>query len=137
MHPARGPPVAVDSPQTVAAAARAGVEEVVIDVNVGFRQALQLQARVISVSDQGGWAVADCGAKALGMDHGNPDLECRNVLFVSEEHVTFVPDKAVTVGDLVRALPAHCDPTMALHERVHLVSGDQVLETWPVDLRGW
>jgi hypothetical protein len=24
-----------------------------------------------------------------------------------------------------------------LHERMHLVAGDEVLETWPVDLRGW
>jgi D-serine deaminase-like pyridoxal phosphate-dependent protein len=41
------------------------------------------------------------------------------------------------VGDLVRVLPAHCDPTVALHEELHLVGGEDVLETWKVDLRGW
>lgn len=101
-----------------------------------FRQALQIQARVISVSVDG-YAVADCGVKALGMDHGNPDLVGGTVLFVSDEHVTFVPDHPVAVGDLLRVLPAHCDPTMALHERVHVVRDDRVLESWPVDLRGW
>jgi D-serine deaminase-like pyridoxal phosphate-dependent protein len=29
------------------------------------------------------------------------------------------------------------DPTVAKHEWLHLVAGEQVLESWPVDLRGW
>ena len=41
------------------------------------------------------------------------------------------------VGDQVRVIPAHVDPTMAYHERLYLVSDDRVLEAWPVDLRGW
>jgi D-serine deaminase-like pyridoxal phosphate-dependent protein len=47
----------------------------------------------------------------------------------------------VVVGDRVRVLPAHVDPTVALHDRMHLVTGDgpdaTVVDTWPVDLRGW
>jgi len=94
-------------------------------------------ARVISVSGSG-YAVANCGLKALGMDHGKPDIDGGGtVLVVSDEHITFVPETAVKVGDLVRVLPAHCDPTVALHEELHLVAGDAVLETWAVDLRGW
>jgi D-serine deaminase-like pyridoxal phosphate-dependent protein len=34
-------------------------------------------------------------------------------------------------------LPAHVDPTVAMHEAMYLVDGQQVLERWPVDLRGW
>ena len=102
-----------------------------------FRQSLAVLARVISVSSSG-YAVANCGLKALGMDHGKPDMaDGGAVLVVSDEHVTFVPETAVKVGDLVRVMPAHCDPTVALHEQLHLVSGDDVLETWKVDLRGW
>jgi len=102
-----------------------------------FRQSLAVLARVISVSSSG-YAVANCGLKALGMDHGKPDIEGGGtVLVVSDEHVTFVPESAVKVGDLVRVLPAHCDPTVALHAELHLVSGEDVLETWKVDLRGW
>jgi D-threonine aldolase len=102
-----------------------------------FRQSLAVLARVISVSSSG-YAVANCGLKALGMDHGKPDMEDGGaVLVVSDEHITFVPESAVKVGDLVRVMPAHCDPTVALHQELHLVRGDDVLDTWKVDLRGW
>ncbi len=98
-----------------------------------FRQALFVDATVISSRPQ--WSVADAGLKAFGMDHGNPEAEGAKVWFCSDEHVTFDPPRSV--GDRLRLVPAHVDPTMAYHEQVHLVSGDDVLETWPVDLRGW
>ena len=100
-----------------------------------FRQALTVLATVVSVS--AGWAVADCGVKALGMDHGNPTIEGAAVWFCSDEHVTFAPADPVRVGDRVRVIPAHVDPTVAYHERMYLVDGEDVLESWPVDLRGW
>ena len=101
-----------------------------------FRQALTVLATVISVS--AGHAVADCGLKALGMDHGPPAMaDGHEVLLVSDEHVTFFPASPVRVGDRVHVLPAHVDPTVAYHAALHLVDDGQVLETWPVDLRGW
>jgi D-serine deaminase-like pyridoxal phosphate-dependent protein len=100
-----------------------------------FAQALSVLATVISVSRQ--WAVADCGLKALGMDHGNPSIEAAEVLFCSDEHLTFVPEHPVRVGDLVNVFPAHVDPTVAYHRHLHLLDGDEVVERWPVDLRGW
>ncbi|MFB9382741.1 alanine racemase [Pseudonocardia petroleophila] len=106
-----------------------------------FRQALTVLGTVISVTAPAGgmpgWAVADVGLKALGMDHGNPAVPDAQVWFCSDEHLTFAPDAPVAVGDRVRVVPAHVDPTMAMHERVHLVRGDEVLDTWAVDLRGW
>ena len=109
-----------------------------------FRQALSVLATVISVSRPPEasavraptYAVADCGLKALGMDHGNPTIAGAHVLFCSDEHVTFA-ETPVHVGERIRVWPAHIDPTVAYHERMHVVSGEQVLETWPVDLRGW
>ena len=100
-----------------------------------FRPALCVLARVISASP--GFAVADCGLKALGMDHGPPRIDAARVLFCSDEHVTFAPEPRVRVGDLVRVWPAHVDPTVAYHERMHVVSDGDILETWAVDLRGW
>ncbi len=100
-----------------------------------FAQALSVLATVISVS--AGWAVADCGLKALGMDHGDPSVEGAAVLFCSDEHLTFVPEEPVRVGDRIHVIPAHVDPTVAYHERIELVEGEEVLETWAVDLRGW
>ena len=100
-----------------------------------FEQALSVLATVISVSPE--WAVADCGLKALGMDHGNPAIEGAKVMFCSDEHVTFTPDQPVRVGDRINVIPAHVDPTVAYHEHLHVIDGDDVVESWPVDLRGW
>ena len=100
-----------------------------------FRQALSVLATVISVSPA--HAVADCGLKALGMDHGNPTIDAAEVLFCSDEHITFVPEVPSRVGERIRVWPAHVDPTVAYHERLYVVSGDQVVDAWAVDLRGW
>ena len=107
-----------------------------------FEHALSVLATVVSVNRNGGWAVADCGLKALGMDHGNPALEDGGrVWFCSDEHVTFSPREGQPlprVGDRVSVLPAHIDPTVAYHEAIHVVDEeDRVTEVWPVDLRGW
>jgi D-threonine aldolase len=100
-----------------------------------FAQALTVLSTVVSVSDD--WVVADCGLKALGMDHGNPSVEGAEVWFCSDEHLTFVPEAPLRVGDRIRVLPAHVDPTVAYHEHLHIVDGDEVVDRWDVDLRGW
>lgn len=103
-----------------------------------FRQALFVEATVISANPGGGWAVADCGLKALGMDHGDPSIVGGTVWYCSDEHVTFSADPLPRVGDRVRVVPAHIDPTIAYHERMHMLDpAGEVLETWAVDLRGW
>ncbi|MEV1295470.1 alanine racemase [Pseudonocardia sp. NPDC049635] len=112
---------------------------------LGFRQSLTVLATVISATgpagDMPGWAVLDAGLKAFGMDHGNPEVPGGQVWFVADEHLTFATDPLPRPGDRVRVVPAHVDPTVALHERMYLVDGDgpdaEVLDTWPVDLRGW
>lgn len=127
-----------------------------------FRHALFLWTTAISVNPAG-WAVVDAGLKALGMDHGDPTVVGGACWFVSDEHTTFGTDAAhsVAVGDRVTVLPAHVDPTVALHERMlvvdtrdgglvdghqldghqldgHRLDGDaEVVDEWPVDLRGW
>lgn len=112
-----------------------------------FRQAVFVLATVISsrvggpaavgAPAAGGWSVADAGLKAFGMDHGNPELEGSSVWFCSDEHTTFAPPRSI--GDRVLMVPAHLDPTVAYHEFMHLVDleAGEVLDTWPVDLRGW
>jgi D-serine deaminase-like pyridoxal phosphate-dependent protein len=100
-----------------------------------FAQALSVLATVISVSSE--WAVADCGLKALGMDHGNPTIAEATVLFCSDEHVIFSPQHPVRVGDRISVIPAHVDPTVAYHEYLHVADGEELLDHWPVDMRGW
>jgi D-serine deaminase-like pyridoxal phosphate-dependent protein len=99
-----------------------------------FRQGLFVLASVISSSPEG-WSVLDCGVKAMSMDHGNPEISGATVWYCSDEHTVFSPPQPV--GEQVMVVPAHIDPTIACHETLHLVSGDDVLESWPVDLRGW
>lgn len=107
-----------------------------------FRYALTVLATVISVNPAG-WVVADCGLKALGMDHGNPTvLGGGSVWFCSDEHVTYAPgadEPPPKVGDQVEILPAHVDPTVAYHEVFHVVDAERttIVDEWPIDMRGW
>ncbi len=108
--------------------------------DVPFEQALTVLATVVSVNAGQGYAVADAGLKAFGMDHGNPTLPGASVWYCSDEHTVFsMKDGAPlpAVGDRVRLVPAHIDPTCALHERMWVVDGDDVVDCWPVDMRGW
>jgi D-threonine aldolase len=98
-----------------------------------FRQAVFVLATVVSSSRE--WSVADAGIKTVGMNLGNPQIDGASVWFCSDEHTTFSPP--VPVGDRVRLVPGHVDPTMAYHERLYVCSGEDVLDVWPVDLRGW
>ncbi|HTO01719.1 MAG TPA: alanine racemase [Microthrixaceae bacterium] len=105
-----------------------------------FRQALHLWCSVISVNRQMGYAVLDGGLKSLSLDHGNPRVEGGEVWFCSDEHITYSPEEGrplPKIGDKVRVVPSHVDPTVAYHDRMHLIDGDRVIDTWAVDLRDW
>jgi D-serine deaminase-like pyridoxal phosphate-dependent protein len=108
-----------------------------VGLDLPFRQALFVEATVISASP--GAAVADAGIKSLAMDHGNPGVDGADVLAVSDEHLVLLTHagRDLAVGDRIRVQPAHCDPTIALHERFHVVRGDHVVDEWPIDLRHW
>lgn len=104
-----------------------------------FEIALSVLATVISVHRKG-WLVVDAGLKAFGMDHGNPTWAGPGeVLFCSDEHTTLVPDDlgGWSVGDRLRLLPAHVDPTVARHQVMWVVDQDAIIGRWNVDLRHW
>ena len=100
-----------------------------------FEQALFVVGTVISVSD--GWAVTDVGLKALSMDHGNPSVPDGDVWFCSDEHLVYAPTSPPSVDGRIRVVTAHVDPTVAMHDTAWLVRGDDVVDRWPIDLRGW
>jgi len=121
-------------------------------LDLPFRQALFVVGTVISRTEDpsrpgssGSWSVIDVGLKSLGMDHGNPTVDGASVWFCSDEHTTlsFGDGPAPGLGSRVLVRPAHVDPTVAMHENMYLVddatlgADARVLETWPVDLRGW
>jgi D-serine deaminase-like pyridoxal phosphate-dependent protein len=74
------------------------------------------------------------------MDHGPPSIEGAKVWFVSDEHITFSALDGAdlpALGDRVRVVPAHVDPTVAYHDQLNVIRDDEVVDVWRVDLRGW
>ena len=121
-------------------------------LDLPFRQALFVVGTVISRTKDPSrpdspvsWSVIDVGLKSLGMDHGDPSVDGASVWFCSDEHTTlsFGDGPAPGLGSRVLVRPAHVDPTVAMHENMYLVDDvtlgpdTRVLDTWPVDLRGW
>ena len=118
-------------------------------LDLPFRQALFVVGTVISRAGEpgspGSWSVIDVGLKSLGMDHGNPTVDGASVWFCSDEHTTlsFGEGAAPDIASRVLVRPAHVDPTVAMHDTMYLVddvtqgTDARVLDTWPVDLRGW
>jgi D-serine deaminase-like pyridoxal phosphate-dependent protein len=104
-----------------------------------FVQAMWVVGTVISTNEK--WSVIDAGIKSLAMDHGNPTIKDHAVWFCSDEHTTFSANEGTPtprVGERVYVTPAHIDPTMALHDVAYVANiyGD-VIDEWPIDLRGW
>ena len=115
-------------------------------LDLPFDEGLVVLTTAVSVRP-GRHAALDGGIKAFAMDSGDPRLVddqagAASVSFCSDEHTTVVGG-SWSVGDRVALRPAHIDPTISCHEMLHLVDdatsgGDaEVLESWPVDLRGW
>jgi D-serine deaminase-like pyridoxal phosphate-dependent protein len=105
-----------------------------------FGEALRCLTTVVSV--QGPLAVLDAGLKALAVDHGNPELEhgaAASVIFLSDEHTTLAVGDgfAAHPGDRMWLRPSHVDPTVNLHDRLFAVRGQEVVDVWPVEARGY
>ena len=81
--------------------------------------------------------MADCGLKALGMDHGDPTVEGADVWFCSDEHLTFAPRlHSVSVTACGCSLRTSTRPWRTTSS-LYVVDGDEVVDRWDVDLRGW
>ncbi len=102
-----------------------------------FEISLSVIGTVVSVNAKG-WAVADAGLKAFGVDHGMPTPIDAELMFLSDEHATLSNEAGeIGIGDRIRFLPAHVDPTVARHARYWVVDGETVVDEWPIDLRHW
>jgi len=94
---------------------------------------------VISVQAQ--HAVLDGGLKAFAVDQGLPQvlLPGWRVKTLSDEHTVIVPEadaEAVQIGQKIRLIPGHCDPTVNLHDWLLGYRGSTVEAIWPVSARG-
>jgi D-serine deaminase-like pyridoxal phosphate-dependent protein len=108
-----------------------------------FAPALFVQASVVSAHAPG-FAVVNAGVKSFATEAGMPTLLSPNLAAVKyklmgDEHggVDYDPNSGLlNVGDLVEFLTPHCDPTINLYDRYHVVRGDTLVDIWPVDARG-
>lgn len=85
-------------------------------------------------------AVCDAGLKAQSVDSGLPVVYGRtDVKYIkcSDEHgVIEDPAGVLKVGDKLRLVPGHCDPTANVHDWYVGVRGGKVEVVWPVSARG-
>jgi D-serine deaminase-like pyridoxal phosphate-dependent protein len=106
-----------------------------------FAQSLHVWTTVMSAPaiDR---AIVDAGLKAFSVDSGLPLVADRPELIctkASDEHgVIQVPAgaKELRIGDKLRLVPGHCDPTVNLYDWLVGVRGGRVECVWPVSARG-
>lgn len=85
-------------------------------------------------------AIVDAGLKAQSVDSGLPVVFGReDVTYAkcSDEHgVVMDPEGRLKVGDKLRLVPGHCDPTCNVHDWYVGVRNGVVESVWPVSARG-
>ncbi|HEX3864827.1 MAG TPA: DSD1 family PLP-dependent enzyme [Stellaceae bacterium] len=87
-------------------------------------------------------AIVDAGLKALAMDSGPPtvwDEPAATFDRASDEHGRLLIGAATNrlkLGDKVRLVPGHCDPTVNLYDWYVAVRGERVEAVWPITARG-
>ncbi len=108
-----------------------------------YESSLEVIATVIS-RPAPGWAVIDAGLKTLSDDSGPArlvDAPGWTYHHAGDEHgkVTAGGEagrRDLQVGDRVRLIPSHIDPTINLHDVMYAHRGGEVETTWAVAARG-
>lgn len=102
-----------------------------------FRQALFVLAQVMSV--QASRAIVDAGHKAIPTDSGFPVPWQRpgaSYVGASDEHGTLTGEGLPALGETLRLVPGHCDPTVDRYDWYVGVRRGRVERVWPVAARG-
>jgi 3-hydroxy-D-aspartate aldolase len=87
-------------------------------------------------------AIVDAGLKALAFDSGPPlvpDEPAASYERASDEHgrlgITGATNR-LNIGDKVRLIPGHCDPTVNLYDWYVGIRHGRVEQLWPITARG-
>ena len=105
-----------------------------------FEHSLFVWTTVMSTPTPGR-AVVDAGLKASSVDSGMPrvadygDVEC---VKMSDEHGVLHLSGATRfrIGDKLKLIPGHCDPTVNLYDWYVCVRNERVEALWPITARG-
>jgi Predicted amino acid aldolase or racemase len=104
-----------------------------------FENALFLLTSVMSAA-RSGTAICDAGLKVQSLDSGLPAVFGRDdveYVTATDEHGRIRdPENRLRVGDRLRLVPGHCDPTCNLHDWYVGIRQGRVETLWPVTARG-
>ncbi|WP_377848609.1 hypothetical protein [Bosea sp. UC22_33] len=108
-----------------------------------FSPALRIAVTVIGHSSLG-FAITDGGSKSFALDGPPPRVFLNNELvgrieWCGDEFGRILPLKgqsALPIGAVVECTVPHCDPTINLHDFLHVVRGKQLVALWQVEARG-
>jgi 3-hydroxy-D-aspartate aldolase len=108
-----------------------------------FETALFVSTAVVSVN-QAGYVTTDAGLKCFATDGPVPrpasgaPAGSRYEFFGDEHGKLILPAGAAkpALGARIECVTPHCDPTVNLHDFLHVVAGDTLVAIWPVDARG-
>jgi D-serine deaminase-like pyridoxal phosphate-dependent protein len=87
-------------------------------------------------------AIVDAGLKALAFDSGPPlvwDEPAATYERASDEHGRLAVNAATNrlwIGDKIRLVPGHCDPTVNLYDWYVCIRNNRVEAIWPITARG-
>ncbi|HWG80229.1 MAG TPA: DSD1 family PLP-dependent enzyme [Stellaceae bacterium] len=108
-----------------------------------FDTALFVATAVVS-GNAPGYVTTDAGLKCFATDGPTPEIASgappgSRYEFFGDEHgkLTLPPGATkLPLGTIVECVTPHCDPTANLHDFYHVVSGDTLVDIWPIDARG-
>ena len=108
-----------------------------------FEVSLSVQTTVVS-ANRDGLATTDAGLKAFATDAEAPKIlsgapEGANYFFFGDEQGGIIysqETRKLVPGDIVSCVVPHCDPTVNLYDRYHVVRGETLVGLWPIEGRG-
>jgi D-serine deaminase-like pyridoxal phosphate-dependent protein len=104
---------------------------------------LRLHASIISTNVPG-HVTLNAGFKSFATDgplpklHGEALAGARYELYGDEygRLVLGPGQRAPRIGTCVELVTPHCDPTVNLHDQLHVIEGDTLIDIWRIDARG-
>ena len=108
-----------------------------------FETSLTVQTTVIS-ANRTGLATTDAGFKAFATDAGAPVIatgapDGAVYFFFGDEQGGIIyaqEQRKLVARDIVTCVVPHCDPTVNLYDRYHVVRGEILVGLWPIEARG-